>query len=148
MKKSYEIQQYDRPADGEHKQYGENGSVLAVGYWKDGELEYGTEFNYLIQVTDGEFIYKPDCPEDPYDSTEDFGYDKLEQYGWYLFDVFAMARNYIVEDGLDSYYVVDFDVTKDTEQIKNIRTLKAFLLDKEPEWLEELERDIEETQGK
>lgn len=143
LKTSYEISLYDRPADGEHKQIGENDEVLSVGYWKDEKLEYGTEFNFLIQVKKGRLIFKPDCPEDPYDSSPDFEYDKLEQYGWYAFDVFQMARNYIIEDGLGSYYVVDFDVTKTTEQMKNIRTLKEFLKEREPEWLEEIEKEIQ-----
>lgn len=142
LKTSYEITLYDRPADGEHKQIGDNGEVLSAGYWKDEKLEYGTEFNYLIRVEKGNLIFKPDCPEDPYDSSSDFEYSKLEQYGWYAFDVFQMARNYIIEDGLDSYYVVDFDVTKTTEQMKNIRTLKEFLSDKEPEWLAEIQSQL------
>lgn len=50
---------------------------------------------------------------------------------------------FIIEDGLENYYVVDFDVTEDTEQMKNIRSLKEFLSDKEPKWLAALEEEIE-----
>ena len=53
-----------------------------------------------------------------------------------------MARNYIIEDGFNGYYVVDFDVTEDKEQMRNIRPLREFLIEKEPEWLAELETEM------
>lgn len=138
---SYEFELGDRPADGEHREIGANEETIAVGLWKDEKLVSGTEYNFLIQVKRGQLIKKDD-PADSYDATDDFEYDRLEQYGWYAFDVFCMARNYIIADGFDSYYVVDFDVTAETEQMKNIRPLQAFLEKKEPEWLEELEAEM------
>ena len=138
---SYEFELGDRPADGEHKEIGANEETIAVGLWKDEKLLSGTEYNFLIQVKKGRLIKKGD-PDDPYDATEDFEYDRLEQYGWYAFDVFCMARNYIIEDGFNGYYVVDFDVTEDKEQMRNIRPLREFLIEKEPEWLAELETEM------
>ena len=138
---SYEFELGDRPANGEHREIGANEEVIAVGLWKDEKLVSGTEYNFLIQVKRGKLIKKDD-PADPYDATDDFEYDRLEQYGWYAFDVFCMARNYIIADGFDSYYVVDFDVTEDEEQMKNIRPLREFLEEKEPEWLSELETEM------
>lgn len=85
---TYEFKLHELPSDGEHRQVGANGAVLAVGNWVNWKLHDGTEYNILIKVTSGQLIHKPDCPEDPYDSTEDFQYERLEQYGWYLFDVF------------------------------------------------------------
>ena len=140
---SYVFKLGERPADGEHREIGANGETIAVGLWKGERLLSGTEFNFLIHIENGSLI-KKDNPEDPYDPSDNFEYSRLEQYGWYTFDVFAIARNYIIENGLDGYYVVDFDVTEDTEQMKNIRTLKEFLEVKEPEWLDDLLDEMEE----
>ena len=53
-----------------------------------------------------------------------------------------MAENYIIEDGLDKYYVADLEVTEKTEQMVNIRTLAAFLQDKAPLHLAHLKKMI------
>lgn len=140
---SYEFEGPERPTDGEHRHLGERGTVLSVGCWRDGKLQNGTEFDFLIRVKKGRLVFKPNCPDDSYDSSDDFEYEKLEQYGWFDFDAFPMARNYILEDGFDNYFVADFDVTETTEQMKNIRTIRDFLKEKDPDWLKELEEDID-----
>ena len=140
----YEFKHYQQPADGRHKQIGKNGEPLGEGEWNTGRLIQGIEFNWLIRVTQGKLIYKPDCPEDPYDASDDFKCEKMEQYGWGLgfFHPFSMAENYIIEDGLDKYYVADLEVTEKTEQMVNIRTLAAFLQDKAPLHLAHLKKMI------
>lgn len=140
---SYEFEGFEIPTDGEHRHLGEGGTVLSVGRWRGGGLQNGTEFSFLIKVTKGRLVFRPNRPDDPYDSSDDFEYEKLEQYGWFDSDAFPMARNYIVEDGFDSYFVADFDVTETTEQMKNIRTTRDFLKEKDPDWLKELEEDID-----
>lgn len=132
------------PADGKHKEIGSYGDQIGEGDYLDGELIEGIEYNVLIQVTKGRLIYKPDCPEDPYDSSEDFEYERLEFYGWRdSSKAFALSETYILEDGLEQFYVVDFEVTKDKEHMINIRTLEEFLEEKAPKRLKELKKLIE-----
>ncbi len=136
------------PADGEHKEIGRNGAPIGEGEYKKGKLVKGVEYDVLIHVTEGSLTYMPDCPENPYDSSDDFSYDRLESYGWGLsFKTFGTSENYIVNDGLDPYYVVDFDVDEKMERMKNIRTLCEFLEEKDPDQLETLLELIEIENG-
>lgn len=117
------------PTDGVHKEVSTEGTPIAEGEWRKNKLVKGVEYDWLI--------YKPDCPEDPYDSTEDFEYEKLEQYGWNLgILAFQYSESYISDDRLEEYYVVDMQVNGGTEQMFNIRTLEKFLRKKNPERLE------------
>lgn len=136
------------PADGEHKEIGRNGAPIGEGEYRKGKLVKGVEYDVLIHVTEGSLTYMPDCPENQYDCSDDFNYDRLESYGWGLsFKTFGVSENYIVNDGLDQYYVVDFDVTDKMEQMKNIRTLREFLEEKDPDRLETLLELIEIEKG-
>ena len=140
---TYEFQNDQTPTDGQHRKINSDGNPIAEGEWKNGTLVKGTEFDYLIEVTRGKLIFKPDCPEDPYDASDDFSYEKYDQYGWHLnIFPFAYSREVIVHRGLEKFYVVDFQVTETTEQMFHIRTLKEFLEEKSPEFLKELQEDI------
>lgn len=139
--KSYIIGQYSWPSDGEHKQVNPKGETLKSGYWEDGELLRGVEYDWLIRIIQGALIYKPECPEDPYDATEDFAYEKIEQYGMECLTPLFMAEVYIEREGLESYYIVDMEVNGDMEQMVHIRTLKVFLEEKNPKLLKRLERN-------
>lgn len=135
---------HQRPSDGKHKRVSEDGIPIAEGEWVKEKLVRGVEYDYLVHVVKGALIFKPDCPEDPYDSTEDFGYEKFEQYGFQSgLGSFWMSTNYIVEDGIENYYVADFKVDAKTEQMINIRTLEEFLTEKDPKQLEYLKEQIE-----
>lgn len=143
----YEFSSPRFPSDGKHKEIGRNGSPIGEGEYKRGKLITGIEYDVLVHVEKGKLIYKPDCPEDPYDASEDFEYERLESYGWDLsFCTFGMSEDRIVYDGLDQYYVADFAVEKKTEQMINIRTLKEFLTEKDPEQLERLLELIEDRE--
>ncbi len=139
----YEFQNYQMPTDGQHRKINKEGDRIAEGEWKNGTLVEGTEFDYLILVTSGDLIFKPDCPGNPYDASDDFDYVKYDQYGWHLHNSpFLYSREAIVHHGLDKFYVVDFKVTEESEQMYNIRTLEEFLKDKSPVFLKELQEDI------
>ena len=104
-----------------------------------------TEYDYLIHVTKGKLIYKPDCPEDPYDATDDFKYERMEPYGWEELSPFGWSLSEIEHDGLDKFYVVDMEVTEKTEHMTNIRTLEEFLEKRNPQRLECLRALIKPT---
>lgn len=141
----FEFKEYQIPTDGKHRKVNSEGTPIAEGEWKDGKLMEGTEFDQLILVTKGKLIYKPDCPEDPYDSSEDFEYEKYDQYGWHLhYFPFLYSRSVIEANELDRFYVVDFVVDETTEQMVNIRTLEEFLTENNPKFLEELREEKNE----
>ena len=135
-----EFQNYQMPTDGQHRRINKEGNLIAEGEWKNRILVKGTEFDYLILVTSGNLIFKPDCPGDPYDASDDFDYVKYDQYGWHLHDFpFLYSREAIVQHGLEKFYVVDFKVTEKSEQMFHIRTLKEFLEIMSPDYLKELQ---------
>ena len=140
---AYVVGQYDIPSDGEHKMVNVTGEVLAQGLWENDRIEKGVEFDYLIKVTSGRLIFKPDCPEDPYDATSDFSYEKLEQYGSDPLLPFEYSREYIEHEGLEKYYVADMELDGDMEQMTNIRTLEEFLRQKNPKLLKSIREMIE-----
>lgn len=140
----YIVGQYDNPSNGEHKIVNVTGELLAQGIWENDRLEKGIEFDYLIEVTSGKLIFKPDCPDDPYDASDDFSYGKMEQYGFDALSPLSFSKVYIEHEGVDKYYVVDMKVDGDTEQMVNIRTLEQFLLSKNPKLLAEIKSMIEE----
>lgn len=132
---SYVVEDHQTPADGEHKMVGLYGETVKIGCWKDGELYKGTEYNHLLRVIQGALIFKPGCPEDPYDATDDFEYEKLEMYHWEPLSPFHWSEYSIAEVGFDKCYVVDLEVDDDMEQIVNIRTLEEFLAGRDPRHL-------------
>lgn len=140
---AYVIGQYDIPSDGEHKMVNVTGEVMAQGLWENDRIEKGVEFDYLIKVTSGRLIFKPNCPEDPYDATSDFSYEKLEQYGFNPLSPFAFSRMYIEHEGLEKYYVVDMELDGDMEQMTNIRTLEEYLRQKNTKILKSIREMIE-----
>lgn len=144
---SYEFIHHQIPTDGEHREVNLNGDLIAEGLYKDGELLIGTEYDYLIHVTKGRLIHKPDCPEDPYDATDDFRYERMEPYGWEELSPFDWSVPEIEHEGLDNFYVVDMEVTEKTEQMTNIRTLKEFLEKRNPRRLEYLRTLVEIENG-
>ena len=140
---AYEFTRPRFPADGPHKEIGWQGVPVAEGEYKDQKLVKGIEFDVLIHVKNGSLIFKPDCPQDPYDSTDDFEYERMESYGWGLyFRPFNASENYIIMDGIEQYYVADMKVEEKTEQMINIRTLEDFLNQHDPEYLQELKELI------
>ncbi len=141
---SDEFKYHDTPADGQYKQMGYRKKVIAEGEWKRGKLIKGVEYDWLIRVTKGNLIFKLDCPEDPYDASEDFAYEKMEQYGWeFLPYPFHLSEDYIITDGIDKYYVVDMKVDEGMEQMFNIRTLEAFLQERAPDFMSYLKEIME-----
>ena len=141
--RAYVIGQYDTPSDGEHKMVNVTGEVLAQGAWKNDRIEKGVEYDYLIKVVSGSLIFKPDCPEDPYDASSNFSYEKLEQYGFDPLLPFNFSRMYVEHEGLEKYYVVDMELDGDMEQMTNIRTLEEFLKQKNPKLLRSIREMIE-----
>lgn len=123
------------PCDGEHDQINSMGFPVAPGLWKNGRLEKGMEYDWMIHVTSGYLIYKPDCPEDPYDASEGFVYEKLEQYAWEAVSPFSLSIPHVEHYGINQFYVVDLEVDGDMEQITNIRTLSQFLQERNPQLL-------------
>lgn len=91
-----------------------------------GELIFGTEFNCLIHIMQGKLIFKPDCSEDPYDSSDVFEYVKIEQYCDGIL-AFELSREHIRHDSVEDYYVMDMVVDEKTEKPTNIRKLSEFL---------------------
>lgn len=144
----YEFESPRFPSDGQHKEIGRNGAPIGEGEYKNSKLVKGIEYDVLFHVTAGSLTYKPDYPEDPYDSSEDFEYERLESFGWGLsFRAFGASENYIIHDGLEQYYVADFEVDEKTEHMINIRTLVDFLREKDPEQLDNLQELIEIEKG-
>lgn len=144
---SYEFIHHQIPTDGEHREVNLNGDLIAEGLYKEGKLLTGTEYDYLIHVTKGKLIHKPDCPEDPYDATDDFKYERMEPYGCEELSPFDWSASEIEREGLDKFYVVDMEVTEKTEQMTNIRTLKEFLEKRNPRRLEHLKTLIQIESG-
>ena len=139
----YVIENHQTPADGEHKMVDSQGNTVKIGFWKDGELEKGTEYNHLIRVTKGSLIFKPGCPDAPYDDTDDFEYEKLEMYHWNPLTPFYSSEYYIAEVGMHNCYVVDMEVDGNMEQMVNIRPLEEFLASKNPRGLKDFKEIID-----
>lgn len=135
---TYIFKHNQRPSDGEHKEVGEHGDIISIGLWKSGELIVGTEYEWLIRINKGDLIFKPDNPEDPYDSTADFEYEKLEQWGWRTILPFMNSMVFLENENAKRFYVVDMEVNGDVEQMVNIRTLEEFLLEKDPSFLKSI----------
>lgn len=123
---------------GDGIQFDQNHNPLNEGKWEQGNLITGIERNWLIMATSGKLIFKPDCPEDPYDSTDDFQYSILEQYGSKPFYRFNLSLSNVMNDDISSFYVVDRKIDNDMEEPTNIRTLTEFLKEVNPELLETL----------
>ena len=123
---------------GDGIQFDKNHNPLNEGKWEQGNLITGIERNWLIKTTSGKLIFKPDCPEDPYDSTDDFGYSILEQYGSKPFYRFNLSLSNIMDHDISSFYVVDRKVDNNMEELTNIRTLTEFLEEVNPESLKTL----------
>lgn len=118
------------PTDGEHKEIGLNGCTMSEGYWKEGRLLYGTEYEWLIRVVSGKLYRKEEIHLDSeYACTSGFDYQKLEQNGWEVLGTFTHSMAEIDYYGLDNYYVVDFDIEEEVEQMKNVRPLREYLQD-------------------
>lgn len=126
----YVIKRNDIAVDGRHRRLDYEGNVYAEGLYEDDKLIEGIEYNCLVRIVKGKLMYKPNCPEDPYDCTDDFEYERLIQYGDNYLGPFEWCTNEFADHGLENFYIVDFEVTRDTEQMINIRTLKQFLGDK------------------
>lgn len=129
-KVDYVIKRLDIAVDGRHRRLDYGGNVYAEGLYEDNELVEGIEYDYLVRVVNGKLVFKPDCPEEPYDSSEDFEYEKMIQYGDNSLGPFEWCTNEFIEYGLENFYIVDFKVERDMEQMFNIRTLKEFLGEK------------------
>ena len=119
-------------------QFDQNHNPLNEGKWEQGNLITGIERNWLIMTTSGKLIFKPDCPEDPYDPTDDFQYVPLEQYGNKPFSGFKLSLSNIMDHDISSFYVVDRKVDNNMEELTNIRTLTEFLEEVNPESLKTL----------
>ena len=146
----YVFDEYRKPTDGKHKKVNKFGDPISEGEWVDGELKSGIEYGWLILVTQGQLIYKPDCPDDPYDASEDFQYEKYDQYAWKIpfGRGFGLSDAAIEEEGLEQFYVVDMKVDGQYEQMQNIKTLEEFLREKDPKRLEQLRELVEEAKMK
>ncbi len=134
----YEGQYEDGLYEGSGVEYGVDGARMREGRWRRGKLLSGTEYNLLIRVTQGKLIFKEDCPEDPYDATDDFEYENLELYGEHALSLSVLLRSRLMDDDIDAYYVVDMTVTETTEKPTNIRTLREFLRLNNPKLLAEI----------
>ena len=134
----YEGQYEDGLYEGSGVEYGVDGARIREGRWRRGKLLSGTEYNLLIRVTQGKLIFKEDCPEDPYDATDDFEYENLELYGEHALSLSGLLRSRLMDDDIDAYYVVDMTVTVTIEKPTNIRTLREFLRLNNPKLLAEI----------
>ena len=143
-----EITEYDfmgsycNVADGAHRRHSLRGKTISEGTWKNNRLIQGTEYAWLIEVTEGRLIFKPDCPDEAYDSTENFEYTKYEQ-AWAnsIVKPFECLSNALYDfefDGksVDTLFVVDMIVEDDIEQMTNIRPIKEYLIKEEPKYYE------------
>lgn len=135
---TYQIGLYDTPTDGEHQQIDPQGRTVKIGSWKKGELDQGTEYNWLIRITQGSLLFVPDDPTICCGATDDFEYVKMEQYSYNLLYPFGFSAPYIEKEGLSSYYVVDLTVNGDTEQIESLCSLQDFLEEHSPPTLQRL----------
>lgn len=132
----YEGHYIDGFYEGEGIQYDEDGKKLREGKWSQNKLVSGKEYNWLIKVTNGVLSRKTDSPDDSYEASTRFSYEKYELYGERNTTPFSMSINDILEEGIDSFCVVDILVTEDTEKVTNIRPLDRFLKKRNPELIE------------
>lgn len=130
---------YDRVSDGEHCKVNILNEPLQEGWWLDDKLIKGIEYAWLIKVTEGALIFKPDCLDDPYDSTPDFRYEKYEQYGQNPLMRFSWSMSMLEHEPKEWFYVVDMEVDGEYEQMVNIHPLKQFLLEKNPDLFNRIE---------
>lgn len=140
---TYQIGLCDNPTDGEHKQIDQQGRTVKIGSWKNGELDQGTEYNWLIRVTKGSLLFADDDPDVCCGATEDFEYEKMEQYSYNLLYPFRLSTPYIEQEGLSTYYIVDLAVNGDMEQIETVCSLEEFLKEHSPATLQRLLDGIE-----
>ena len=93
--KRYEGYYKDGFYEGTGTEYSGDGVMMRKGHWCRGKLLSGTEYDVLIHVTRGKLIFKEDCPEDPYDATEDFEYERLELYCELAVSPFTLSGLYL-----------------------------------------------------
>ena len=80
--------------------------------------------------------------ENDYDASADFAYSVYEQYGMNIIP-FMASETYIVQEGLDGFYLADLKIENDMWQPENIQTLEQYLVKKNPGRLTELKKMIE-----
>lgn len=138
--------------DGYHEVKNRQGDILKKGYFIDGRLVNGEEYNHIIMVAEGTDIHTysdevihPEKPVTLKDiPKENWHYEPRGQYD----DSFRLMyfHDDIIEKGLDFFYVVDKRVELRGRQIKptffNFRTLECFLAEKEPEELEYIKTGV------
>ncbi len=125
---TYEFKRCDgTPSDGEHKEVGINGCVLAVGEWRKGKLIYGTEYNWLIKVTKGKINSDIDRKKAIHEEETIFDYEKQGQFGANYLGMELLEKMGEAHIYGDNYYVVDLEIKESTEGIINIRTLEEYL---------------------
>jgi hypothetical protein len=135
----YEGYYKDGEYDGSGIQFDSNHKPYNSGQWNEGKLIVGIEYNVIVRVVSGKLIFKPNCPEDP---SEDFEYERMEQYADEEVSPLSWSMVYFIEEGLKPYFVVDMHVGNDTEQMTNIRTLEEFLGEENPDLLEDIKEQI------
>lgn len=123
--KRYEGYYRNGKYDGNGTQFDAHHRVQKEGVWEQRELITGTEYDWLIRYSEN----KQD-------------YEKMEQYGQEALTPFSYARSYIEHEGMEVYAVADLQVDHDREEPVHIRSLEAFLKQRNPEQLEMLREMI------
>ena len=135
--------------DGYHEVKNGDGEILKKGQFVNGKLIDGIVFNIVIRVSKGEDEKEQPVPPDELND-KDWHYSEYGQYD----GAFALmiARDEILETGLQFFYVVDKKVKTEGKLVKstftNFRTLESFLSEKEPDELDYIKtgvRKYEET---
>ena len=136
------------PKDGYHQFKDSKGNIIKEGNFKDFHQIDGVEYNWILRVVKNNGCDYPihnamevdaeDVPVAPEDlAIESCRYSPMEQYKGYF--ILLSSREFIIEDGLEFYYVVDKHLRFDGDQIipkySHFRRLEDFLAEKEPEEL-------------
>lgn len=129
--------------DGYHEVKNGDGQLLAKGEFVGGNLIDGIEFNVVLRIAKGEEDYEEPVP-----------YEELKDEGWHYsecgqYDGFfglMIARNLILEEGFQYYYVVDKRVHLEGKLVRptftHFRTMESFLATVEPDELEYLKTGV------
>lgn len=101
---------------GEGTLYSHDKKKLKEGQWKDGELIQGIEYDWLLR------------------KDEDGEWEPYEQYGEDIIP-FMYAQQYIINIGIENFFIADLRIDGDSAEEENVRTLAKFLHDTNPELL-------------
>ncbi len=142
-KEEYEGFVKDYHYEGLGIEYDKKGHKFKEGFWKEGELIAGMEYNWIVRDKTNTLQYNKETNR--YEGDENTALEDCLQFDNRDWDPLMIIRSYITYVGLEFFYVADMKTLGMGKPLSyvNIRSLRDFLKEHNPEALRRLEREIE-----